>query len=286
MIKSMTGFGRGSAGQDQNKIEIEIRTVNSRFLDMKIRGLNIDPNTEEKVRAQISGSLKRGNVQVRIEAVGNQDTSVLRFNRERYEIIQNILNDIHVEYGQRLGLSDLITTNDLLIASEPACVKPDFVFKAVEKSLKQLNGMRLREGQLIRDDILSRIKLLQKTIDAISDCSADYSEERQSVLRDKISNILEGEALDESRLLQEIVYLTERADITEEIVRCRIHFSQLKDYLSKVDPVGKRINFLIQEIGREVNTIGAKSPKTEITQNVVEMKDQLEKIREQAQNIL
>jgi len=286
MIKSMTGFGRGSAGQDQNKIEIEIRTVNSRFLEVKIRGLNIDPNTEEKVRAQISGSLKRGNVQVRIEAVGNQDTSVLRFNRERYEIIQNILNDIHVEYGQRLGLSDLITTNDLLIASEPGCVKPDFVFKAVEKSLKQLNGMRLREGQLIRDDILSRIKLLQKAIDAISDCSADYSEERQSVLRDKISNILEGEALDESRLLQEIVYLTERADITEEIVRCRIHFSQLKDYLSKVDPVGKRINFLIQEIGREVNTIGAKSPKTEITQNVVEMKDQLEKIREQAQNIL
>ena len=137
MIKSMTGFGRGSAGQDQNKIEIEIRTVNSRFLEVKIRGLNIDPNTEEKVRAQISGSLKRGNVQVRIEAVGNQDTSVLRFNRDRYEIIQNILNDIHVEYGQRLGLSDLITTNDLLIASEPGFVKPDFVFKAVEKSLKQ-----------------------------------------------------------------------------------------------------------------------------------------------------
>ena len=286
MIKSMTGFGRGSAGQDQNKIEIEIRTVNSRFLEVKIRGLNLDPNTEEKVRAQISGSLKRGNVQVRIEAVGNQDTSVLRFNRERYEIIQNILNDIHVEYGQRLGLSDLITTNDLLIASEPACVKPDFVFKAVEKSLKQLNEMRLREGELIRDDILSRIQLLQKTIDEIADYSADYSEERQSVLQDKISNILDGEVLDESRLLQEIVYLTERADITEEIVRCRIHFSQLKDYLSKVDPVGKRINFLIQEIGREVNTIGAKSPKTEITQNVVEMKDQLEKIREQAQNIL
>ena len=286
MIKSMTGFGRGSAGQDQNKIEIEIRTVNSRFFELKIRGLNIDPNTEEKVRAQISGSLKRGNVQVRIEAVGSKDTSVLQFNRERYEIIQNILNDIHVEYGQRLGLSDLITTNDLLIASERDSVKPNFVFKAVEKSLKQLNEMRLREGELIRDDILSRIQLLQKTIDTIADCVADYSEERQSVLRDKISNIMEGEVLDENRLLQEIVYLTERADITEEIVRCRIHFSQLKDYLSEVDPVGKRINFLIQEIGREVNTIGAKSPKTEITQNVVEMKDQLEKIREQAQNIL
>tara|TARA_Y100000590_G_scaffold461432_1_gene622990 strand:- start:2229 stop:3089 length:861 start_codon:yes stop_codon:yes gene_type:complete len=286
MIKSMTGFGRGSAGQDNNKVEIEIRTVNSRFLEVRTRGLTIDPNTEEKVRAQISSSLKRGNVQVRIEAVGSQDTSVLQFNRERYEIIQNILNDIHVEYGQRLGLSDLITTNDLLISSEPDSVKPDFVFKAVEKSLKQLNEMRLREGELIRDDILSRIQLLQKTIDTIADCMADYSEERQSVLRDKISNILEGEVLDESRLLQEIIYLTDRADITEEIVRCRIHFSQLKDYLSEVDPVGKRINFLIQEIGREVNTIGAKSPKTEITQNVVEIKDQLEKIREQAQNIL
>ena len=187
----MTGFGRGSAGQDNNKVEIEIRTVNSRFLEVSTRGLTIDPNTEEKVRAQISSSLKRGNVQVRIEAVGSQDTSVLQFNRERYEIIQNILNDIHVEYGQRLGLSDLITTNDLLIASEPDSVKPVFVFKAVEKSLKQLNEMRSREGELIRDDILSRIQLLQKTIDTIADSAADYSEERLPLLRDKISNILE-----------------------------------------------------------------------------------------------
>ena len=286
MIKSMTGFGRGSAGQGQNKVEIEIRTVNSRFLEVKLRGLSIDPNTEEKVRNQISDSLKRGNVQVRIDLGNSHDASSLRFNRERFEIIQNILNDIHVQYGQRLGLSDLISISDLLISAEPDNLNPDLVVQAVEKSLQQLNDMRSREGGLIQKDILSRVKILQETIDMVADSATDFTDERQAVLREKISNLLAGEALDESRLIQEVAYLADRADITEEIVRCRSHFKQLEDYINEDGPVGKRINFLIQEIGREVNTIGAKSPQTEITGHVVEMKDQLEKIREQAQNIL
>jgi len=120
----------------------------------------------------------------------------------------------------------------------------------------------------------------------VADSATDFTDERQAVLREKISKLLEGEILDESRLIQEVAYLADRADITEEIVRCRSHFKQLEDYINEDGPVGKRINFLIQEIGREVNTIGAKSPQTEITGHVVEMKDQLEKIREQAQNIL
>ena len=131
MIKSMTGFGRGSAGQGQNKVEIEIRTVNSRFLEVKLRGLSIDPNTDEKVRNQISDSLKRGNVQVRIDLGNSHDASSLRFNRDRYEIIQNILNDILVQYGQRLGWSDLISVSDLLISAEPDNLKPDLVVQAV-----------------------------------------------------------------------------------------------------------------------------------------------------------
>ena len=97
---------------------------------------------------------------------------------------------------------------------------------------------------------------------------------------------MNGESLDESRLIQEVAYLADRADVTEEIVRCRSHFDQLHTYLDREDPVGKRINFLIQEIGREINTIGSKSPQTDVTKHVVEMKGELEKIREQAQNIL
>ena len=105
-------------------------------------------------------------------------------------------------------------------------------------------------------------------------------------MREKVSELLDGKGLDESRLIQEVAYISERADITEEIVRTMSHFNQLFAYLNEPEPVGKRINFLIQEIGREVNTIGSKSPQIEVTNHVIEIKGELEKIREQAQNIL
>lgn len=286
MIKSMTGFGRGSAGRGQNKVEIEIRSVNSRYFELKLRGLKLDPNIEQRVRNKIYKNLIRGNIQIRINLGDNQSPSALRFNKDRYETIQNIINDIHVQYGQRLGLNDLITTSDLLISSDPDQIKPDLIFDAIDKCLIELNDMRLQEGKTIYDDILFRINSLIKTIDTIGDNILEYSGERQAYLQKKITKILESGTLDESRLHQEVAYLIERADINEEIVRCRSHFKQLEGYINDDQPVGKKINFLIQEIGREVNTIGAKSAKTEITLNVVEMKDELEKIREQAQNIL
>lgn len=282
----MTGFGRGSAGRGQNKVEIEIRSVNSRYFELKLRGLKLDPNIEQRVRNKIYKNLIRGNIQIRINLGDNQSPSTLRFNKNRYETIQNIINDIHVQYGQRLGLNDLITTSDLLISSDPDQIKPDLIFDAIDKCLIELNEMRLQEGKTIYDDILLRINSLIKTIDTIGDNILEYSGERQAYLQKKITKILESGTLDESRLHQEVAYLIERADINEEIVRCRSHFKQLEGYINDDQPVGKKINFLIQEIGREVNTIGAKSTKTDITLNVVEMKDELEKIREQAQNIL
>jgi uncharacterized protein (TIGR00255 family) len=146
--------------------------------------------------------------------------------------------------------------------------------------------MREKEGKQIQDDILIRIKNLQNAIDSAEQISGNFKSEKQAQLQEKISELLNGESLDESRLIQEVAYLADRADVTEEIVRCRSHFDQLHTYLDREDPVGKRFNFLIQEIGREINTIGSKSPQTDVTKHVVEMKGELEKIREQAQNIL
>jgi uncharacterized protein (TIGR00255 family) len=120
----------------------------------------------------------------------------------------------------------------------------------------------------------------------VGEISSRYSSERQTQMREKVSELLKGEEIDETRLIQEVAFLAERADVTEEIVRCKSHFTQLSSYLNQGEPVGKRINFLIQEIGREVNTIGSKSPQTDVTNHVIEMKGELEKIREQVQNIL
>ena len=282
----MTGFGLGLSGQGENRVELEIRSMNSRFLEVKIRGLNIKPETEEKIRFQISNSLKRGNVHVLISLCSGKDSLRLKFNKQRYETIQSVINDIHVKYGQRLGLSNMITASDLLITSDPDHINPDIILKAVDKSLKQLNAMRLREGKLIQKDISARIELLLKNIDVISNYAEDYRNESKDILYKKISKIIKDKILDDNRLLQEVGYLIEKADITEEIVRCRIHLGQLKRYLNDDEPVGKRINFLLQEISREINTIGAKSPKTEITACIVEIKNEIEKIREQTQNIL
>jgi uncharacterized protein (TIGR00255 family) len=286
MIKSMTGFGRGSAGRGLNKIDVEIRSVNSRFLEMKFRGFSLDPATEQKIRALLEKSIQRGNAQVRVELNVSQDNQKLSFNKDRFEMIQDVVKKIHVSYGQRMSLSDIISTHDLLKADEPDSINQSVIIKAVEHALNQLNEMREKEGKQIQDDILKRIKNLQNAIDSAEHISGNFKSEKQTQLQEKISELLNGESLDESRLIQEVAYLADRADVTEEIVRCRSHFDQLHTYLDREDPVGKRINFLIQEIGREINTIGSKSPQTDVTKHVVEMKGELEKIREQAQNIL
>ena len=282
----MTGFGRGSAGRGLNKIDVEIRSVNSRFLEMKFRGFSLDPATEQKIRALLEKSIQRGNAQVRVELNVSQDNQKLSFNKDRFEIIQDVIKKIHVSYGQRMSLSDIISTHDLLKADEPDSINQSVIIKAVEHALNQLNEMREKEGKQIQDDILKRIKNLQNAIDSAEHISGNFKSEKQAQLQEKISELLNGESLDESRLIQEVAYLADRADVTEEIVRCRSHFDQLHTYLDREDPVGKRINFLIQEIGREINTIGSKSPQTDVTKHVVEMKGELEKIREQAQNIL
>jgi len=282
----MTGFGRGSAGRGPNKIDVEIRSVNSRFLEMKFRGVALDPATEQKIRALLEKSIQRGNAQVRVELNISQDNQKLSFNKDRFEIIQDVIKKIHVSYGQRMSLSDIISTHDLLKAEEPDSINQSVIIKAVEHALNQLNEMREKEGKQIQDDILKRIKNLQNAIDLAEHISGNFKSEKQAQLQEKISELLNGESLDESRLIQEVAYIADRADVTEEIVRCRSHFDQLHSYLDREDPVGKRINFLIQEIGREINTIGSKSPQTDVTKHVVEMKGELEKIREQAQNIL
>ncbi len=286
MIKSMTGFGRGSGGRGPNKIDVEIRSVNSRFLEMKFRGVTLDPGTEQKIRALLEKSIQRGNAQVRVELNVSLDNQKLSFNKDRFEMIQDVIKKIHVSYGQRMSLSDIISTHDLLKADEPDSINQGVIFKAVEHALNQLNEMREKEGKQIQDDILKRIKNLQNAIDSAEHISGNFKAEKQAQLQEKISELLNGDSLDESRLIQEVAYLADRADVTEEIVRCRSHFDQLHSYLDREDPVGKRINFLIQEIGREINTIGSKSPQTDVTNHVIEMKGELEKIREQAQNIL
>jgi len=282
----MTGFGRGFAGRGKNRIDIEIRTVNSRYLEIKLRGLPLDSQVENEIRKIIEKDVQRGSVYVRVESKSNQDSPTISFNRERYDSLQGILKDIYVSYGQRLDLSDVITTNDILKIEENQSIDRALVLKATSNAIEQLNEMRKTEGEIIYVDIKNRIEFLKKTLVQSEKITKELKSEKHLTLKNKISELLKDEKLDESRLIQEVAYYSERSDVTEELVRCKSHLKQIENYINLNEPVGKRLNFLLQEISREVNTIGSKSPQTEVTMQVVEMKSELEKLREQLQNLL
>ena len=282
----MTGFGRGFAGRGKKRIDVEIRSVNSRFLEIKFRGFSLEPEIELETRKIMEALIQRGNIHIRIELNNNQDTQKATFNKVRFESIQSILKNIYVSYGQRLNLSEVISTHDLLKTDESYSIDQKTAIKAINSAIEQLNEMRAKEGEIIYADILKRVDFLELVLNDAEKISEQYKTDKQLNLENKISELLDDETLDESRLIQEVAYYSERSDVTEELVRCKSHFEQLKNYINLDEPVGKRMNFLLQEIGREINTIGSKSPQTEVTMKVVEMKGELEKLREQIQNLL
>ena len=286
MIKSMTGFGRGTAISNEGKINVEVKSLNSRYLDIKFLGINIHPQTEERIRRYILDYLNRGNIKVHIDIDKIKDGQILTFNKDRFDTIQNILKDIHIKYGQKLNLSDIISTHDILSFIDADIDDDEKLKKAVDSALKQLNGMRAIEGKQIYKDLMSRIRIIKKDLSIIKNSSDKMPKRKKKDLSDKIKSIIDKDAIDQNRLMQEVAYLIERSDITEEIVRVKIHLDSFIKYLKYDEPVGKRLNFLIQEINREINTIGSKSPMHDVTIKIVEIKNEIEKIREQVQNIL
>jgi uncharacterized protein (TIGR00255 family) len=286
MIKSMTGFGLGTAERVDGKINVEIKSLNSRYFDIKFLGINIHPNTEVKIKRNILNSLYRGSVKINIDIDKLKDGQILTFNRDRFDKIQNILKEIHIEYGQKLNLSDIISTHDILSFVDVDIEDDEILQKAIDAAINQLNKMRSNEGKQIHKDLMDRIRAIKKDLQSIIRSSKKFPQKKSKELNDKITSIIDQDKIDQNRLMQEIAYLIERSDITEEIVRTNIHLDNFIEYLKYDEPVGKRLNFLIQEINREVNTIGSKSPIHDVTSKIVEIKNEIEKIREQVQNIL
>lgn len=287
MIKSLTGFGSVEFNDEFYQINIIIRTVNSRFLDIKFRGIDLNPKLEMEIRKEIQKSLLRGNVQIQIyNRNGTKNNNGIVLNRERYEQIESLVHTIQKEYGRRLELSDLISLNDLTVGSESIEVTDSILFKGVTDALKQVDSMRKKEGAEIGTDIKNRIDLILKSLKKIEKLSGDFVSEQNVKYREKIKFLLDDIKVDEDRLAQEIAINVDRFDFTEEIVRSISHCKQLASFLKVHEPVGKKMNFILQELSREVNTIGSKSPSSKVSQMVVGLKSEIEKIREQVQNIL
>ena len=287
MILSMTGFGHSVIDTEVGQLSASVRSVNSRYLDIKIRGLNIDPKVERDIRQLISKNLIRGSVQIFFEiGINSSSSNSFSFNKDRFEAIDETLKMISQNYSYTINPGDFIRASDILSDSRLDNLNSDDIIKVTNEAIIQLNEMRELEGDKIYIDLVSRLTTLKKGVNSLEKLNKSFANNRKEKLQNRLQKLLGNYELDESRLIQEVAILAERADVTEEIVRLKSHYEQLSNLLDSGDSIGKRFTFLIQEVFREINTIGSKNGSIDVINQVILMKDELEKIREQAQNIL
>ena len=287
MIRSMTGYGRSAVKNGSGQISVTVRAVNSRYFDLKIRGFDLDPALDLDIRNRTQEILKRGSIQLVFEINHNSGTEgLLQFNKSRYEAIESLLQTIQMEYGRHIELSQIVSLKDLFSENDQDKIQPKNILKGLNDALGQADEMRLTEGKIIQKSMEDQLKSFCEKIDKLEQQVKKAGKIRKEKYQKKISELLETVPVDETRLAQEIAILSEKADITEEILRCRSHMEQYLSFLQEVEPVGKRLNFLLQETHREINTIGAKNSDMTLTNLVIELKNDTEKLREQAQNIL
>jgi uncharacterized protein (TIGR00255 family) len=287
MILSMTGFGRALTDTDAGLLSATIRSVNSRYLDVKIRGLNLEPEVEKSIRDLMIKLLIRGTVQISFELNNNSASSKsLTFNKDRFEALDNILKTITKTYGRELNMGDLIHASDLIADGRNELLDPDKIINVTKEALIHVLDMREAEGEQIQKDLIRRLKVLKTGLIELEKMNASFAGERKEKLENRLQKLLSNHEVDETRLAQEVALLAERADVTEETVRLKSHYNQMDKILTAKGAVGKRFIFLLQEITREVNTVGSKNGSIDVINQVIAMKDELEKMREQAQNIL
>jgi uncharacterized protein (TIGR00255 family) len=282
----MTGFGRGTAGNGANKLNANIKAVNGRFLDIKIRGIDIDPASEKKIRDIISEKLIRGTIHINLELEGGGKNQSLSFNKERFEAIEAILLNIQKEYGRHLDMGDLVSINDLFTHVDGESLGSNQLIEAVNDACNEVIEMRKSEGQKLKKDFELRLSNLREVLGLVEKELPEEFQKREDRFKSRIVELLNGAQVDENRIAQEIAMIAEKADVTEETVRLQSHYEQFNSLLNEDQPTGKKLNFLMQEIGREINTIGSKSSSEKIVNHVITMKDEAEKMREQVQNIL
>jgi uncharacterized protein (TIGR00255 family) len=286
MIKSMTGYGTGSIKLPSSNLNLELKSLNSRNLDIRFSGLSLGAELEEKIRLILSSRLQRGSIKVFIDFDKNTKDKSVFFDEDNFKSIMQLLVKIEKKYNQKLDLNNLVNINDLFKSKDIEITDDKKTVRAFKKALDQLDKTRIFEGKQIQKDLIKRLRFIKKDVQDMKKLTLSLKNKRKKEISDKIRFYIEQDSIDDNRLMQEVAYIIERSDITEEIVRVNIHIDSFLKYLKSKEPVGKRLGFLTQEINREVNTIGSKSPLPKVTEKVVEIKNELEKIREQLQNIL
>jgi uncharacterized protein (TIGR00255 family) len=288
----MTAYGRGEYTQGGTVFTAEIKSYNNRYRDLILRTPRALHILEDEIKSQIFSRIRRGRVEVFIQMGrnGKEPAYDLELNLPLVRSYFQIFKQLQEEFGldQKIRPNDLCQMKDVILF-KPEDVDMDEAKAGLQEvlclALDSFDLMRNQEGRAIEEDFQKRINLIGGYLDSIEDRTPMVGEEYRTRLKDKINNILQDIKMDESRLIQEVAIFADRCDITEEIVRTRSHLKQFHHYMAKDDSIGRRLEFLLQEINREVNTISSKASDSFISAKAVEIKAELEKLREQVQNV-
>ena len=290
-MRSMTGFGRAEAEQDGRKVTIELKSVNHRFLDINIRMPRSFGFAEEGIRKTIKKQLARGRVDVFVNysALG-EDAKKATADIGLIRSVLGAARSAAKETGisDDLALSHIVRMPDTILieeAGEDENKQTELLQSALTQALGSLAQMRTREGKALEENILECLSLLEDTANVVEQRKDIVVQENSAKLKTRIEELLGGSEIDEARFNNEVAYIADKADITEEIVRLGTHVSQFRKAAGGNKAVGRKLDFMVQEMNRELNTIGSKSQDMQITNAVIEGKSLVEKIREQVQNI-
>ena len=290
MVKSMTGYGKSSLSINSREYQVEIKTVNHKYIDTNIKMPRIISYLEEDIRKMITSKLKRGKIDVSITFDNySKDGNDIKINTEIAKLyIQNLRQlaeeeDIsaNIEVTEITRLPDVLTIKSNLDENQ---IKVELL-QTVETAINNLINMRQAEGARISKDILAKIAEIEGKKQEIFELSTGLIDEYVVKLETRIKELLKTEELDKSRLMQEVVIYADKCSVEEEITRLTSHIEQLRSLINSDDASGKKMDFIIQEMNRETNTIGSKANNLEITNRVVDIKTILEDVREQIQNI-
>jgi len=291
MAKSMTGFGRGEASGSGYQFSIELRSVNHRFLEIMVRTPRNFSSFEEPIRKTLQDKFQRGRIEVHVNVVETAERkSSVKVDNDLALSYDKILKDLaltlHTTY--ETDIYRLVTFPEILSVVEPK-TDLDALWGTCAEALRIASDgfgqMRCIEGEKLTTDLLQRLDLIAEYLHLIADRAPSVVTDYQGRLQERIQTLLGEVELDGTRLANEVAYFADRASITEELVRFDSHLAQGRNALRSNDSVGRRLDFLVQEMNREINTIGSKANDLKIGQQVVNVKSELEKVREQIQNL-
>lgn len=288
----MTGFGRGEAAGHGLNATVEIKTLNSRYLDVSIRLPQVLQHKELALKELFQKSVNRGKLNVSVNLTQQDNTEPnIKVDEDKVRTYARVLNEVRSAAGidEPISIKSILNFGDVFVSQqddeESINQKWELVIEATHNAIGNLMQMRNQEGGQLRDDLLSRIASIDEAVGEILTITEGRAGDVRDKLHERIKQLVDDENIDEERLEMEVAILADKMDITEETVRLRAHLKFFVEAIEQTEPAGRRLNFLTQEINRELNTIGSKANDSDIAHHVVKAKEMLEQIREQVQNV-